>query len=310
MEKRILLIIGGGIAAYKAPELIRQLRAQNFAVRCLATAAATQFVAPLSLASVSGDKVYENLFDLTDEAEMGHIQLSRDADMIVVAPATADLIARMAQGMANDLAGATLLATDKPVLIAPAMNVRMWEHPATQRNIEKLRGDGIGLIGPEQGDMACGEFGPGRMSEPTQIADWVVQKLHHKQAENLPLNLEGRKILVTAAQPASRLTRCAILPIILLANRAMRWRLLWPIMARKWCWFVAPRNWPTRPMLRLCAWKPRNKCWPLVRRLCPWMPPLWRPQWPIGGLPSQPQISLKNRAMRHRQLSWWKTPIF
>ena len=220
MEKRILLIIGGGIAAYKAPELIRQLRAQNFAVRCLATAAATQFVAPLSLASVSGDKVYENLFDLTDEAEMGHIQLSRDADMIVVAPATADLIARMAQGMANDLAGATLLATDKPVLIAPAMNVRMWEHPATQRNIEKLRGDGIGLIGPEQGDMACGEFGPGRMSEPTQIADWVVQKLHHKQAEklgaeNLPLNLEGRKILVTAGP-----TREPIDPVRYIANHS------------------------------------------------------------------------------------------
>jgi phosphopantothenoylcysteine decarboxylase / phosphopantothenate---cysteine ligase len=152
-QKRVLLIIGGGIAAYKAPELVRQLKAQGLATRCLLTAAAEQFVSPLSLASVSGDKVYENLFDLTDEAEMGHIQLSRDADMILVAPATADLIAKMAQGLANDLASTALLATDKPVMIAPAMNVRMWEHAATQRNLAQLAEDGIGIIGPDEGDM-------------------------------------------------------------------------------------------------------------------------------------------------------------
>ena len=165
-EKRILLIIGGGIAAYKTPELVRQLREHGLQVRCLLTAAAAQFVAPLSLASVSGDKVYENMFDLTEEAEMGHIQLSRDADMLLVAPATADLMAKMAQGLANDLAATTLLATDKPVAMAPAMNVRMWQHAATQRNVKILTDDGIVLIGPDEGDMACGEFGAGRMSEP------------------------------------------------------------------------------------------------------------------------------------------------
>jgi len=168
--QRVLLMIGGGIAAYKAPELVRQLRAQGLAVRCLMTAAAAQFVSPLSLASVSGDKVYENLFDLTEEAEMGHIQLSRDADIILVAPATADLMAKAAQGMANDLASTTLLATDKKILMAPAMNVRMWQHEATQRNLAQLEKDGVSIIGPEDGDMACGEFGPGRMSEPHDIA--------------------------------------------------------------------------------------------------------------------------------------------
>ena len=168
--QRVLLIIGGGIAAYKAPELVRQLRAQGLAVRCLLTAAAEQFVSPLSLASVSGDKVYENLFDLTEEAEMGHIQLSRDADIILVAPATADLMAKAAQGMANDLASTTLLATDKKIIMAPAMNVRMWQHEATQRNLAQLKKDGVSIIGPENGDMACGEFGPGRMSEPQDIA--------------------------------------------------------------------------------------------------------------------------------------------
>ena len=152
--QRVLLIIGGGIAAYKAPELVRRLRDLGLSVRCLLTASATQFVAPLSLASVSGDRVYENLFDLTDEAEMGHIQLSRDADLVLVAPATADIMARMAHGTANDLATTTLLATDKPVMIAPAMNVRMWTHTATQRNLTQLVDDGIGIIGPDDGDMA------------------------------------------------------------------------------------------------------------------------------------------------------------
>src|SRR5210317_1465433 len=170
---RILLIIGGGIAAFKAPELVRHLRRQNFAVRCILTAGGAQFVSLLTLASVSGDQGYENLFDLTDEADRGHIQLSRDADMILVAPATADLIAKMAQGIANDLASTALLATDKPVMIAPAMNVRMWEHAATQRNLAQLAEDGIGIIGPDEGDMACGEFGLGRMSEPAEIAQAV-----------------------------------------------------------------------------------------------------------------------------------------
>jgi phosphopantothenoylcysteine decarboxylase / phosphopantothenate---cysteine ligase len=218
-QKRVLLIIGGGIAAYKAPELVRQLKAQGLATRCLLTAAAEQFVSPLSLASVSGDKVYENLFDLTDEAEMGHIQLSRDADMILVAPATADLIAKMAQGLANDLASTALLATDKPVMIAPAMNVRMWEHAATQRNLAQLAEDGIGIIGPDEGDMACGEFGLGRMSQPAEIAQAAKAMLAQTPARDTPLTaakpLAGRKILVTAGP-----TYEPIDPVRYIANRS------------------------------------------------------------------------------------------
>ena len=218
-QKRVLLIIGGGIAAYKAPELVRQLKAQGLATRCLLTAAAEQFVSPLSLASVSGDKVYENLFDLTDEAEMGHIQLSRDADMILVAPATADLIAKMAQGLANDLASTALLATDRPVMIAPAMNVRMWEHAATQRNLAQLAEDGIGIIGPDEGDMACGEFGLGRMSQPAEIAQAAKAMLAQTPARDTPLTaakpLAGRKILVTAGP-----TYEPIDPVRYIANRS------------------------------------------------------------------------------------------
>ena len=212
--QRVLLIIGGGIAAYKAPELVRQLRAHGLAVRCLLTAAATQFVSPLSLASVSGDKVYDNLFDLTDETEMGHIQLSRDGELILVAPATADLMARAAQGMANDLATTTLLATDKPVMMAPAMNVRMWEHKATQRNLAQLKADGVTMIGPDEGDMACGEFGPGRMSEPQEIAARAAALLNtDTKTDSLPLR--GRKIMVTAGP-----THEPIDPVRYLANRS------------------------------------------------------------------------------------------
>ena len=213
--QRVLLIIGGGIAAYKAPELVRQLRAQGLAVRCLLTAAAEQFVSPLSLASVSGDKVYENLFDLTEEAEMGHIQLSRDADIILVAPATADLMAKAAQGMANDLASTTLLATDKKIIMAPAMNVRMWQHEATQRNLAQLRKDGVSIIGPENGDMACGEFGPGRMSEPQDIAAETAALLAPNNARAEAADLTGRKILVTAGP-----THEPIDPVRYIANRS------------------------------------------------------------------------------------------
>ena len=165
--KRILLIIGGGIAAYKALDLIRRLKERGAAVTPVLTRAATEFVTPLSVSALAGEKVHTHLFDLTDEAEMGHIQLSRVADLIVVAPATADLMARMAQGRADDLAATLLLATDTRVLIAPAMNVRMWNHPATQRNLATLRADGVLTVGPNEGDMACGEYGPGRMAEPT-----------------------------------------------------------------------------------------------------------------------------------------------
>jgi phosphopantothenoylcysteine decarboxylase/phosphopantothenate--cysteine ligase len=167
--KRILLIIGGGIAAYKSLELIRLCTKAGIAVTPILTRAGAEFVTPLSVSGLAGEKVYSDLFDLTDEAEMGHIQLSRVADLVVVAPATADLMAKMASGLANDLASTALMATDKPVLVAPAMNVRMWEHPATQRNIGTLKQDGVLFVGPEKGDMACGEFGPGRMSEPSDI---------------------------------------------------------------------------------------------------------------------------------------------
>ena len=209
-QKRVLLIVGGGIAAYKTPELIRQLKAAGADVRCVLTAGGAQFVTPLTLGSVSGEKVYESLFDLTDEAEMGHIRLSREADIVLVAPATADLIGKMAQGLANDLASTALLATDKPVMIAPAMNVQMWAHPATQRNMQTLQQDGIAVIGPETGDMACGETGPGRMSEPADIAAAIIAQIGpHTQ------RLAGKTALVTAGP-----THEPIDPVRYIANRS------------------------------------------------------------------------------------------
>src|SRR6056297_3080720 len=175
--KRILLIVGGGIAAYKSLDLIRRLRERGASVTPLLTKAAAEFITPLSAAALAGEKAYTHLFDLTDEAEMGHIELSRSADLIVVAPATADLMAKMAQGRADDLASTLLLATDTPVLIAPAMNVRMWHHPATQRNLATLEADGVTVTGPDTGDMACGEHGPGRMAEPPAILGAIEARL-------------------------------------------------------------------------------------------------------------------------------------
>ena len=167
--KRILLIISGGIAAYKSLTLIRRLRERNIAVRCVLSVAAAKFVTPLTVGTLSGDKVYTDLFSLTDEQEMGHIRLSREADLVVVAPASADLLAKAANGLADDLASTILLATDKPVLIAPSMNTEMWEHPATQRNLAILAGDGVHRVGPDEGDLACGEIGAGRVAEPDNI---------------------------------------------------------------------------------------------------------------------------------------------
>lgn len=210
-NRTVLLIIGGGIAAYKSLELIRLLAKQGIRSRAILTATAKQFVTPLSVASLTGEKVYDDLFSLIDEAEMGHIQLSRSADLLVVAPATADLMAKMAGGHANDMATTALLATDKPVLIAPAMNVRMWQHPATRRNLQTLQQDGILTIGPDEGDMACGEYGPGRMAEPEAICAAIVD--FFKRSANQPLR--GRKILVTAGP-----TREAIDPVRYIANRS------------------------------------------------------------------------------------------
>ena len=206
--KRILLIIGGGISAYKSLDLIRKLRERGAAVTPVLTGAATEFVTPLSVAALSGSKVYGELFDLTDEAEMGHIQLSRSADLVVVAPATADLMAKMAHGLANDLASTLLLATDTPVLVAPAMNVRMWDHAATQRNIATLADDGVAFVGPNEGDMACGEFGPGRMAEPLEIVAAVEAKL----SDGL---LKGKRVLITSGP-----THEPIDPVRYIANRS------------------------------------------------------------------------------------------
>jgi phosphopantothenoylcysteine decarboxylase/phosphopantothenate--cysteine ligase len=206
--KRILLVIGGGIAAFKSLDLIRRLRERGASVTPVLTRAGEQFVTPLSVAALSGSKLYRDLFDLTDEAEMGHIQLSRSADLIVVAPATADLMAKMAQGRADDLASTLLLATDTPVLIAPAMNVRMWQHAATQRNLAMLRGDGIRVIGPNEGDMACGEFGPGRMAEPLEILAAI-------EGSFAAGPLAGKHILVTSGP-----THEPIDPVRYIANRS------------------------------------------------------------------------------------------
>lgn len=176
-DKRILLIIGGGIAAYKSLELIRELARRSIKTRAILTEAGKQFVTPMSVGALTGDKVYSELFSLTDEAEMGHIELSRSADLVVVCPATANLMAKAAHGLADDLASTTLLATDKAVLMAPAMNVRMWTHPATQANVTTLRSYGVTVMDPDDGEMACGEFGPGRLPEPMRIADAIEAAL-------------------------------------------------------------------------------------------------------------------------------------
>jgi phosphopantothenoylcysteine decarboxylase/phosphopantothenate--cysteine ligase len=211
--KSILLIVGGGIAAYKTLELVRRLAERGIKSRAILTKAGAQFVTPLSLSALTGEKIYTDLFSLTDEAEMGHIQLSRSADLVVVAPATADLMAKMAGGVANDLASTTLLATDKRVLMAPAMNVRMWESPSVRRNRATLEKDGVLFVGPNDGEMACGEFGRGRMAEPLEIVAAVEKALGAPKNNNGPL--KGVKALVTAGP-----TREPVDPVRFLANHS------------------------------------------------------------------------------------------
>ena len=208
--KRILLIISGGIAAFKALDLIRRLREQGATVRCVLTAGGAQFVTPLSVSALSEDKVYQDIFSLTDEAEMGHINLSREADLLVVAPASADILARMAHGLASDLATTALLATDKPVMVVPAMNVRMWEHAATQANVAALKARGVTRVGPAEGDMACGEYGFGRMSEIVDIVEAIAAKLAPNGGA-----LAGRRAIVTSGP-----TYEAIDPVRYIANRS------------------------------------------------------------------------------------------
>ncbi len=208
--KRILLIVGGGIAAYKACELVRLCRKAGIGVTCVLTEGGQHFVTPMTLAALSENQVYTTLWDLKDEAEMGHIQLSRQADLVVVAPATADLLARMAGGIASDLATTLLLATDKPVLAAPAMNVRMWSHAATRRNVAQLRADGVTVIEPDEGPMACGEYGPGRLPEPEAILAAIQQALSPVEQR-----LAGKHVLVTAGP-----THEPIDPVRYIANRS------------------------------------------------------------------------------------------
>ncbi|MDO5529349.1 MAG: bifunctional phosphopantothenoylcysteine decarboxylase/phosphopantothenate synthase [Paracoccus sp. (in: a-proteobacteria)] len=229
--RRVLLIIGGGIAAYKVLTLIRDLGRRGIAVTPVLTEAGAEFVTPLSVSALAGEVVHDALFDLTREAEMGHIQLSRSADLVVVAPATANLMAKMAAGLADDLASTLLLATDKKVLLAPAMNVRMWQHTATQRNIETLRADGAQMVGPDEGDMACGEYGPGRMAEPAEILTAIERML---DARTLPASpsrpaplrlppeavirrqpLAGRHVIVTSGP-----TQEPIDPVRYISNRS------------------------------------------------------------------------------------------
>ena len=221
-NRRILLVVGGGIAAYKALDLVRRLRERGGGVRAVMTAASKAFVTPLSVASLTGERIYDDLFSLTDEAEMGHIELSRSADLLVVAPATANLMAKMAQGIADDLASTLLLATDKRVLLAPSMNVRMWLHPATQRNLALLQHDGVLTVGPEEGVMACGEFGPGRMAEPLDIVGAIEAPLAvgpvvplPERAVPAPKLLAGRRVVVTSGP-----THEALDPVRFLANRS------------------------------------------------------------------------------------------
>jgi phosphopantothenoylcysteine decarboxylase/phosphopantothenate--cysteine ligase len=220
--KRILLIVGGGIAAYKSLELVRRLKERGAGVRAILTKGGAEFVTPLSLSVLTEEKAYTELFDLKDEAEIGHIRLSREADVIVVAPATADLLAKMAHGLADDLASTVLLATDKQVLAAPAMNLRMWQHAATQRNLATLKSDGILFVGPDEGEMACGEFGPGRMAEPEAILAAIERALGGSvpgsapRAQATPLrSLTGRHVLITSGP-----TLEPIDPVRYIANRS------------------------------------------------------------------------------------------
>ncbi len=213
--KRLLLIISGGIAAYKSLELIRRLRERGAAVRCILTSGGAQFVTPLSVAALSGDKVYQDLFSLTDESDMGHIRLSREADLIMVAPASADLMARMAAGMTDDLAATVLLATDKPVLVAPTMNTRMWDHPATQRNMARLKDDGVLFVDSGEGDLACGEAGKGRMAEPAAILEAVEDFFDGGRSAGSQRPLVGLHALVTSGP-----THEPIDPVRYIANRS------------------------------------------------------------------------------------------
>lgn len=229
--KNILLIISGGIAAYKALELIRLIKKQQGDVRCILTKGGAEFVTPLSVAALSENQVYADLFSLKDESEMGHIRLSREADLIVVAPATAHMLAKMAQGFADDLAATVLLASDKPVMVAPAMNPQMWAHPATQDNIALLKKRGVLFVDPAAGEMACGETGEGRLAEPEDILKEISAQLAAQKGA-----LSGKRRWSPAARLMNRWIPCAFWAIIPPANRGLRLQRRWPRRGRKQRW--------------------------------------------------------------------------
>jgi len=287
--KRILLIIGGGIAAYKSLELVRHLKERGASVRAILTKGGAEFVTPLSLSVLTEEKAFTDLFDLKDEAEIGHIRLSREADLIVVAPATADLLAKMAQGLAGDLATAVLLATDKQVLAAPAMNVRMWQHPATRRNMATLRNDGITFVGPDEGEMACGEFGPGRMAEPDDIVEAIENLLADAPAKRAggtgSKSLSGRHVLITSGP-----TQEPIDPVRYIANRSSGKQ--GHALARAAQALDAtvtlvsgPVTLPDPEGVRVVRSRPPMKCLPPCCRRCRPTSPFARPPLPIGAPP-------------------------
>jgi 3-polyprenyl-4-hydroxybenzoate decarboxylase len=289
----ILLIIGGGIAAYKSLELIRELKKRGCSVRVILTKAGHQFVTPLSIAALSGEKVFDDLFSLTDEVEMGHIQLSRSADLVVVAPATADLMAKMATGQASDLATTALLATDKRVLIAPAMNVRMWQHPATQRNLATLTGDGVAVVGPNAGDMACGEFGPGRMAEPLEIVAAIDGLLAGPPTMPAQRRSPAGMCWSPPGRPMSRSTPSAIWPTARPASRAMPspQRPGAPVHASHSSAARSPS--PIPPASRRSVSRPHSRCWTRSSARC-------QQTSRSLPLPSPTGVSRQRRARRSR----------
>jgi phosphopantothenoylcysteine decarboxylase/phosphopantothenate--cysteine ligase len=273
LQKRILLIVGGGIAAYKACELVRLIRKAGADVTCVLTEGGAHFVTAMTLAALSENPVHTTLWDLKNEVEMGHIQLSRQADLVVVCPATADLMARMAAGIADDLATTLLLATDKPVLAVPAMNVRMWQHAATVRNVATLRASGVTVLEPDVGAMACGEFGPGRLPEPEAVLAAIQAQLAPSPPASLPLPWPAAMCWSPPAPRASRSIRCATSPTGRAGARALPLPAQRPQPGLGSRWWPARSRCPLHPALPAWTWRPRAKWPPPCRPPCP---PTWR----------------------------------
>jgi phosphopantothenoylcysteine decarboxylase/phosphopantothenate--cysteine ligase len=304
MDRRVLLIVGGGIAAYKALELVRLYRKAGLQVRAVMTRAAAEFVTPLSLSTLTEDKVFSELFSLTDEQEIGHIELSRQADIVVVAPATSNLMGKAAQGLADDLASTVLMATDKPVLMAPAMNVRMWLHPATRRNLQTLIGDGVLIVGPDEGTMACGEFGPGRMAEPEAILQATLHALDGPAARPL----KGKRVLVTAGP-----TFEPIDPVRGLTNRSSgkQGYAIAEALARLGA-EVTLVSGPTALSPPLAARRVSVQTAEEMLRACEAAMPAdarcWSPPWRTGGRRRSPLPRSRRARVGRPRSAWWRTP--